>query len=78
MQIEITENEKKLILDALVHPAYKDKVALPKTPQAIRQSYKALIRKLIKAKGVATPQVGPIRRFLLNLTLKLLLPGEDN
>ena len=78
MQIEITENEKKLILDALVHPAYRDKVSLPKTPHAIRKCHNALIRKMIKAKAVATPQVGPIRRFLLNLTLKFLLPGENN
>lgn len=48
MKILLNSQERLLILDALDHPAYKDKVTLPKTPYIVRQVYKGLKEKLIE------------------------------
>lgn len=46
MQIELNSNERKLLLDALRQPAYKDKISHPATKFLIRKVYKELIEKL--------------------------------
>ena len=70
MQIDLNRNERMLLLDALRHPAYKDKIKYPKTKYAIRKAY----WKLRNAKEIPTPRYGPIRRFLI----KIIIPGKDN
>ena len=74
MQIDIDRNEQFILLDALIHPAYKDKVSLPQTKFAIRKVYWNLVAKLRNAKEIPTPRYGPIRRFLI----KIIVPGKDN
>ena len=74
MQINLSRNEQLLLLDALRHPAYKDKIRYPKTKYAIRKVYWNLVAKLKSAKEVPTPRYGPIRRFLI----KIIIPGKDN
>ena len=46
MQIDLSRNERLLLLDALRQKPYKEKMRLPKTKYAIRQTYRALIEKL--------------------------------
>ena len=46
MNINLDRNERLLLLDALRQKAYKEKISLPQTKYAIRQTYRALIEKL--------------------------------
>ena len=74
MQIDFNRNEQALLLDALRHPAYKDKIRQPRTKHVIRKAYAKLVAKVINAKEIPTPRYGPIRRFLI----KIIVPGKDN
>ena len=74
MQIDLNRNERMLLLDALRHPAYKEKIRYPKTKYAIRKVYWNLVAKLRNAKEIPMPRYGPIRRFLI----KIIIPGKDN
>ena len=74
MQIDFSRNEQALLLDALRHPAYKDKISNPRTKFIIRKTYGHLVAKVINAKEIPTPQYGFIRRFLI----KIIIPGKDN
>ena len=47
MNIDLTSLERKLILDALKHPAYKDKISNPKTPYIARKVYKEVTEKIL-------------------------------
>jgi len=72
MQIELNSNERLLLLDALRHPAYKEKVSHPKTKYVVRQTYKQLIEKLesdeLLSREVRTAFGGK----------KIILPGKGN
>lgn len=46
MKITINEFERKMILDALLHKAYIEKVSLPQTKHFIRQIYKSLVERI--------------------------------
>ena len=74
MDINLSRNERLLLLDALRHPAYKEKIRYPKTKYAIRKVYWNLVAKLRNAKEIPMPRYGPIRRFLI----KIIIPGKDN
>jgi len=47
IQIELTSDERHMLLDALMQPAYVDKVQAPATKRFIREIYKKLKAKLI-------------------------------
>jgi len=47
MQIELDSLERRMLLDALTHPPYKDKIEHPATKRFIRDVWKALKQKLI-------------------------------
>lgn len=47
MNINLTSLERKLILDALRHPAYKDKISRPQTPYIARKTYKEVLEKIM-------------------------------
>ena len=46
MKIELNSQERQILLDALIHEGYKDKVREPKTPVFIRQLYSQLKKKI--------------------------------
>jgi len=73
MQIELNSNERLLLLDALRHPAYKDKVSHPRTKRIIREVYKALIEKL-ESDELLSREV----RMTAFGGMKIKLPGEGN
>jgi len=47
IQIELTSDERQMLLDALMHPTYIEKVQDPATERFIREIYKKLKAKLI-------------------------------
>ena len=47
MNINLTSLERKLILDALKHPAYKEKISRPQTPYIARKVYKEVVEKIL-------------------------------
>lgn len=47
MNIDLSSLERKLILDALRHPAYKDKISRPQTPYIARKVYKEVVNKIL-------------------------------
>lgn len=51
MKIDLTSQERQLILDALMHEAYKEKLSDPETPFLVRQIYKALKDKIANAEA---------------------------
>ena len=46
MKIELNSKERQVILDALIHEGYVDKVRQPKTPHEIRELYKNIKLKI--------------------------------
>lgn len=52
MRVELNHQERMMILDALCHDAYKDKVSKPKTKHFIRQIYKSLVEKLANIEAI--------------------------
>lgn len=46
MKIELNSKERQILLDALIHPGYLDKIRQPKTPYFIRELYKNLKKKI--------------------------------
>ncbi|MBA7545943.1 hypothetical protein ES705_38325 [subsurface metagenome] len=46
MKIELNSQERQILLDALIHEGYKDKVREPKTPVFIRKLYAELKKKI--------------------------------
>ena len=75
MIIDVTPHERLMILDALRHPAYTDKVQNPKTKYFIRKIYQALVEKVKNAQEEPqkqSPKYGFIRRFLI----KIIMPKE--
>lgn len=44
--VNLTSRERKVILDALVHPAYEEKVSEPKISYEFRQAYKRAKEKI--------------------------------
>lgn len=46
MKIELNSQERQILLDALIHKGYKDKVREPKTPVFIRKLYAELKKKI--------------------------------
>ena len=54
MKIELNSKERYLLLDALIHEAYVDKVQLPQTPHEVRQIHKNLRIKIAMQEVEAT------------------------
>jgi len=46
LKIELNSKERQILLDALIHEAYEDKVHQPKTPYEIRELYKNIKLKI--------------------------------
>jgi len=46
MKIELNSKERQVLLDALIHPGYLDKITQPQTPFFIRELYKNLKTKI--------------------------------
>ena len=46
MKLELNSQERQILLDALIHEPYKDKVHQPKTPVFIRKLYAELKKKI--------------------------------
>lgn len=44
--VNLTSRERQIILDALIHPAYEEKISNPKTPYEVRQAYKRAKEKI--------------------------------
>ncbi|MBA7713163.1 hypothetical protein ES703_122163 [subsurface metagenome] len=44
--VNLTSRERKVILDAFVHPSYEEKVSDPKTSYEFRQAYKRAKEKI--------------------------------
>lgn len=44
--VNLTSRERKIILDAFVHPSYEEKISDPKTPYEVRQAYKRAKEKI--------------------------------
>ncbi len=58
MKIELNSKERQILLDALIHEPYKDKVREPKTPVFIRKLY-AELKKKIAMKEVESMEAKP-------------------
>lgn len=54
MKIELNSKERQMLLDALIHDSYVDKVRQPKTPYEIRQLYKNIKIKIAMKEVEAT------------------------
>jgi len=54
LKIELNSKERQMLLDALIHEAYVDKVRLPQTPYEIRQLYKNIKIKISMQEVEAT------------------------
>jgi len=54
LKIELNSKERQIVLDALIHEAYVDKVRLPQTPHEVRQVYKNLKMKIAMKEIEAT------------------------
>ena len=48
MQLDLSSDERSLILIALLHPIIKESVQEPATPKKVRDTWKGLIEKLKK------------------------------
>jgi len=72
MNINLDRNERMLLLDALRHPAYKDKIRNPRTKYAIRQTYRTLIEKLEEDEITSRK----VRETVPEK--KIIIPGKDN
>jgi hypothetical protein len=72
MQIDLNSNERKIILDALRHPAYKDKISHPKTKFEIRKVYKIILDKLENDEILSRKIKETVPE------VKIVLPGKDN
>ena len=72
MQIDLDRNERLLLLDALRHQAYRDKISLPQTKFLIRKTYHALIKKLEEDEITSRK----IRETIPEK--KIIVPGKDN
>ena len=72
MVIDLTSHERLILLDALMHPAYKDKISLPRTKFIVRQTYRGLIAKLTEDETLSRK----IRETIPGK--KVILPGKEN
>jgi len=54
LKIELNSKERQILLDALIHEAYVDKVRQPQTPHKIRQLYKNIKLKIAMQEVEAT------------------------
>ena len=54
MKIELNSKERQILLDALIHEGYVDKVRQPQTPYEIRQLYKNIKLKIAMQEVEAT------------------------
>ena len=72
MQIDLNRNERLLLLDALRQKPYKEKMRLPQTKYAIRQTYRALIEKLEEDEILSRK----VRETMPEK--KIIIPGKDN
>jgi len=72
MNINLDRNERMLLLDALRQKAYKEKISLPQTKYAIRQTYRALIEKLEEDEITSRK----VRETMPEK--KIIIPGKDN
>jgi hypothetical protein len=72
MQIDLSSPERLLLLDALRQKPYKEKMRLPKTKYAIRQTYRALIEKLEEDEILSRK----VRETMPEK--KIIIPGKDN
>jgi len=72
MNINLDRNERMLLLDALRQKAYKEKISLPQTKYAIRQTYRALIEKLEEDEITSRK----VRETMPEK--KISIPGKDN
>ena len=72
MDIDLSRNERLLLLDALRQKAYKEKISLPQTKFAIRQTYRALIEKLEEDEITSRK----VRETFPDK--KIIIPGKDN
>jgi len=53
MQIDLTQDERRLILTALKYKPFKQIVQLPQTPYIVRKRYKEIISKLERDEGLS-------------------------
>ena len=72
MQIDLTRNERMLLLDALRQKPYKEKMRLPQTKYVIRHTYRALIEKLEEDEITSRK----VRETFPDK--KIIIPGKDN
>ena len=72
MNINLDRNERMLLLDALRQKAYKEKISLPQTKYAIRQTYRALIEKLEEDEITSRK----VRETVPEA--KIIVPGKEN
>ena len=72
MDINLSRNERLLLLDALRQKPYKDKISNPKTKYAVRQTYRALIEKLEEDEILSRK----VRDTMPEK--KIIIPGKDN
>lgn len=72
-----------IILDALCHDAYKDKVSEPKTKHFIRQIYKSLVEKLAnigainQQEGKPERAINAIKSHISFLNFKMLTTEKE-
>lgn len=64
MKIELNSKERQILLDALIHPGYLDKVQQPKTPFFIRELHRNLKTK-IAMQEVESMELKPERAIKL-------------
>jgi len=54
LKLELNSKERQILLDALIHDTYVDKVRRPQTPHEVRQIYKNLKMKIAMKEIEAT------------------------
>lgn len=59
MKIALNSNERRMILDALLHDGYKDKIQEPKTKHFIGQIYKNLVEKISTIEAITQQEGKP-------------------
>lgn len=75
MKIELNSKERQILLDALIHEGYVDKVRQPQTPYEIRQLYKNIkikisMKEVEGTKGMPEEAIKLLRREINFINFK--------